>query len=190
VATLAAACDSPPATQPEDFDTANVTVTDPGVAPGALGNESANYSEGNVTPAEREPIRAVEQQSPEQFVAAFANLLVQRRFDEAYQMWDPQAADFSAEQLASAFEWFETINPAIQQPGAGQGGSAQGAGGSQVQMTLTGTRKNGEDYTVTGPVTVVRVGGGQSAAGQQGQWRIAKVVLTANAQAADALVQQ
>jgi hypothetical protein len=47
------ACDSPPATQPEDFDTVNAAAVDPGVAPGALGDESANYSEGSVTPAEQ-----------------------------------------------------------------------------------------------------------------------------------------
>lgn len=48
-----AACDSPPATQPEDFNTVNATVVDPGVAPGALGNESVNYGEGSITPAEQ-----------------------------------------------------------------------------------------------------------------------------------------
>lgn len=48
-----AACDSPPATQPEDFNTVNATIVDPGVAPGALGNESADYGEGSITPAEQ-----------------------------------------------------------------------------------------------------------------------------------------
>lgn len=48
-----AACDSPPATQPEDFNTVNATVVDPGAAPGALGNEAINYGEGSITPAEQ-----------------------------------------------------------------------------------------------------------------------------------------
>ena len=48
-----AACDSPPATQPEDFNTVNATNVDPGVAPGAIGNESVNYGEGSITPAEQ-----------------------------------------------------------------------------------------------------------------------------------------
>ncbi|MBA3834614.1 MAG: hypothetical protein H0X53_01970, partial [Sphingomonas sp.] len=35
------------------FDTVNATQTDPGVAPGALGDESVNYGEGSITPAEQ-----------------------------------------------------------------------------------------------------------------------------------------
>ena len=50
---LAAACDSPPATQPEDFNTVNATQTDSAAPPGALGNESVNYGEGSLTPAEQ-----------------------------------------------------------------------------------------------------------------------------------------
>ncbi|MBA3576528.1 MAG: hypothetical protein H0W39_02770 [Sphingomonas sp.] len=54
ILTATAACgQSPPATQPEDFDTVNATQTDPGVAPGALGDESVNYGEGSITPAEQ-----------------------------------------------------------------------------------------------------------------------------------------
>lgn len=48
-----AACDSPPATQPEDFNTVNATVVDPGAAPGALDNATVNYGEGSITPAEQ-----------------------------------------------------------------------------------------------------------------------------------------
>lgn len=54
VLTAVACGESPPATQPEDFDNVvNATNVDPGVAPGALGNESVNYGEGSNTPAEQ-----------------------------------------------------------------------------------------------------------------------------------------
>ena len=54
IALAGAACsESPPATQPEDFNVVNATHVDPGVAPGALGNESVNYGEGTRTPAEQ-----------------------------------------------------------------------------------------------------------------------------------------
>ena len=54
IALIAASCaESPPATQPEDFNTVDATVVDPGAAPGALGNESVNYGEGATTPAEQ-----------------------------------------------------------------------------------------------------------------------------------------
>ena len=67
LATAAVACDSPPATQPEDFETVNAVQNDPAVAPGALGDESVNYGEGNLTPAERNNVgnelRSTEQPS-------------------------------------------------------------------------------------------------------------------------------
>ena len=67
VAAAAAACDSPPATQPENFETVDAIQNDPAVAPGALGDESVNYGEGNITPAERNnmgnALRSTEQPS-------------------------------------------------------------------------------------------------------------------------------
>lgn len=66
-ATAAAGCDSPPATQPEDFETVNAVQNDPAVTPGALGDESVNYDEGNITPAEQNNVgnelRSTEQPS-------------------------------------------------------------------------------------------------------------------------------
>lgn len=54
IALTAVACsESPPTTQPEEFNVVNATRVDPGVAPGALGNESVNYGEGSITPAEQ-----------------------------------------------------------------------------------------------------------------------------------------
>lgn len=63
IAALAAvaACDSPPATQPEDFETANGTLTDQPVAPGALGEGAgggANAIDANVSAADQNAIGA------------------------------------------------------------------------------------------------------------------------------------
>lgn len=189
IAVAAAACgESPPATQPEDFNVANATHVDPGVAPGALGNESVSYPEGNITPAEREPFRQVESQSPAQVVAQFANLLVQRRFEEAHRMWDPDAAGFTADQLESRFDRFTTIQAAV-----GDAEPPEGAAGSiydDVQLTLSGTTKGGENYTLTGPVTVRRVNDVPGSTEEQRRWRIVKMRLTANPRTADALVEQ
>ena len=189
LAVIAAGCEqSPPATQPEDFEVANATLVDPVVAPGALGNEAVNYPEGNITPGEREPIRDVENLSPRQVVGQYANLIVQRRFDEAYRMWDPGAADFTAEQLAQRFQGFRTIQAEI-----GDVAPPEGAAGSiydDVQLTLSGTKTNGENYTVTGPVTVRRVNDVPGSTPEQRRWRIVKMVLTGNPKTADAIVEQ
>ena len=177
--TGAAACDSPPATQPEDFNVVNATVTDPGAAPGALGNESVNYPEGNVTPAEQAAGNQAQAQpqSSLQAAQAFADLLELRRFDDAYAMWDPRAADFEANHFERQFERFATINAEVGQAAGGSGGA------DQVQLTLTGETQDGASYTLTGPLTLARSGGGA------GSWRIAKLVLTSDARAADALVE-
>ena len=171
--TGAAACDSPPATQPEDFNVVNATVTDPGAAPGALGNENVNYPEGNVTPAEQASQAQARTLSPLQTAQAFADLLELRRFDDAYAMWDPRAADFEANHFERQFERFAAINAEV----------GQAAGGNQVQLTLTGETQDGASYTLTGPLTLARSSDGA------GSWRIAKLVLTANPKAADALVE-
>ena len=185
----AAACDSPPATQPEDFDTVNATLTDQAAAPGALGNESVNYGEGSITPGERNAGNQGDgqAQSPEQVVGRYANLLVRRQFEEAHGMWDPEAADFTPDQLAEKFEAFRTIQAAI-----GAASPPEGAAGSiydDVQLTLSGTRNDGSNYTLTGPVTVRRVNDVPGSTAEQRQWRIVKMVLTGNPRTADALVE-
>lgn len=180
----AAACTDPaPQPLPNEMDVVNATRQDPGVAPGALGNESVNYPEGNITPAERGSIYEVEGQSPERVAAHFANLIVRRRFEDAHQMWDPNAADFTVEQLAQSFEGFRTIQAEI-----GRTATAAAGGGSveQVQLTLSGTTTDGSNYVLTGPVTLSQ---GNGSTGDQGRWRIVKLVLTANPRAADALIE-
>ena len=177
---VTAACSPPsPQPQPDEMETVNATRFDP-AAPAA--GEEANFAEGNITPAEREESSEPGSQQPEQLVARFANSIVQRRFDEALRTWLPQAAGFTAEQMAAKFERFETIQAEVGEMGTSQGDQ------QQVQLTLTGTREDGTAYSLTGPVTVVRAGG-TGAAAQQG-WQIARVVLTSDAQAADALIDQ
>lgn len=177
----AAACTDPsPQPQPNEVDVVNATRVDPGVAPGALGNESVNYGEGSITPAERGSIYEVDHRSAGELVANYADLLEQRRFEDAYRMWHADAASFSPEEFAQRLDEFATINAAV-----GRTAASEGAGGQiqEVQLTLSGEKKDGSNYAVTGPVTV------QRSNGDQGRWRIVKMVLTANPHAADALIE-
>lgn len=184
----AGACTDPsPQPQPNEMEVVNATQTDPGAAPGALGNESVNYQEGSITPAERGSIYEVEDQSPERIAAQFANLIVRRQFEEAHSLWDPNAADFTVEQLAEKFEPYKTIQAEI-----GRAGPPEGAAGSiydEVQLTLSGTTTDGENYTVTGPITLRRVNDVPGSTAEQRRWRIVKMVLTGNPRTADALVE-
>lgn len=181
IVVVAGACTDPsPQPQPNEVEVVNATRVDPGAAPGALGNESVNYSEGSITPAERGSIYEVEEQSPEMVAGQFANLIVRREFEDAHRMWDPNAADFTPEQLAQKFEDYRTIQAEIGQTATG-GGSTE-----QVQLTLSGTTTGGENYVLTGPVTLQQADGPNDG---QGRWRIVKLVLTGDPRAADALVE-
>ena len=189
LAAAAAACSPPsPQPQPDEMNVVDGTYVDQAAPDGALGNESVNYGEGAITPAERNQNEQSSDSadSAEQVVGRYANLIVQRRFDEARQMWAPQAASFTAEQFEQHFGQFETIQAAI-----GQTANATGSGGSieQVQLTLSGTRTDGSRYVITGPVTVQRAAESSGSGSGQGQWQVVKTVLVGNAQAADALVE-
>ena len=181
--TLVAVACAPPSPQPQPNEMEQVvdaTRTDSAAPPGALGNESVNHGEGNITPAERNSADDEASQSPAQAIASYANLIVQRRFDEAYAMWDPDAASFSQAELERKFDRFETIQAALGEVAAPRAGDST----FEAQLTLTGQTEDGENYSLTGPVIAARSGGGA------GDWRIVKMVLTSDPQAADALVDQ
>lgn len=191
IAATAAACEPAPQPQPNEMEAVvNATRTDRAAPAGALGNDSVNVAEDNITPAERDRNAQQQQQqagSAAGVVEQFANLIVQRRFEEAYQLWDPQAG-ISAEQLARRFERFETMQAALRDESGPQG--AAGSVYNEVQLTISGTRKDGSNYTVTGPVTLKRANDVPGSTAEQRRWRIVKMVLTSNPQAADALVDQ
>ena len=180
---LAAVACAPPSPQPQPNEMEQVvdaTRTDSAAAPGALGDASANYGEGNITPAERNSPGEAANQSPAQVIASYANLIVQRRFDEAYAMWNPDAAGFTQAELERKFDRFETIQAALGDVAAPRAGDST----FEAQLTLTGQTEDGENYSLTGPVIAARTGG------EQGGWQIVKMVLTSDPQAAEALIDQ
>jgi hypothetical protein len=180
---LAGACDTQ-GLSPQDENLVNATLADPGV----VTNENGNFTQGSITPGEREAIRDIENQTPEQVVANYAALLEQRKFDEAFALWDPGAAGITREQFARQFADYKTIDAEV-----GDVAPPEGAAGSiydDVQLTLTGDKKDGSPYTVTGPVTLRRVNDVPGSTAEQRRWRIVKTVLTADPRAAESLVGQ
>jgi hypothetical protein len=184
-ALLVTAC-SPPSPQPQadEMEVVDATRVETPVAPGALDNESADFREG-FTPADRNEIHDVDPQSANSAAMNFARLLAQRQFEDAYRMWAPQAADFTSDHFASQFENFRTISAAVRR------NEEQAAGGpnqQRIQLTLSGETRGGEDYTLTGPLTLARSDGAGDAPGRR--WQVVKLVLTANPRAADQLIDQ
>ncbi len=171
----AAACDSPPATQPQSENIVNATASDQPVGP------AADYAGGNVTPGEQGDIHAVEQLKPEQVVIQFANLLHHKRFGDAFQLTDSEAMGLSAKQFEERFSEYRTIDAA-----AGEVGRTEGAAGSlysEVQLTLSGDKKNGSPYVMTGPVTLRRANDVPGASTDQLRWRIVNMALTSETKA-------
>jgi hypothetical protein len=182
---LAGACNSP-APAPQNVAVVNGTEVEQPVAPGALGNEAVNYPEGPVTPGEQGNYQAVEQPSPGQVVQSYATLLEQRRFKEAYAMWEPNSASMSEKQFEKQFDAYKTIDAAV-----GTVGRTEGAAGSlytMVQLTLSGNKKDGTSYVMTGPVTLRRVNDVPGSTAQQRSWHVFKMELTANPKAAESIL--
>ncbi len=184
---LASACSPPsPQPQPSEEDTVNATRVDEGAPAGALGNESGNYAEGPVTPGERGSIYDVNKETPAQVAGRFARLLDQGKYGDAYAMWDPQSTTLSKDEFAQQFDKFRTVDAAV-----GKIGPAEGAAGSiydQVQLTLSGKTAAGENYVLTGPVTLKRVNDVPGSTAEQRRWRIVKMQLTAKPNTAEALI--
>jgi hypothetical protein len=183
-AVLACACSPPsPQPQPDEMAVVDGTRVEHPDAPGALNRETAGFPEGDVTPADRNEIHEIEPQSANQAAMNFARLLAQRQFEDAYGMWDRQAADFTPDHFARRFDRFETINAAVRR----REEQAPEADRQQIQLTLSGRTRDGENYALTGPLTLVRE---NAQADQPGRWQIVRLVLTGNPRAADQLFEQ
>jgi hypothetical protein len=184
-ALLACACSPPsPQPQPDEIAVVDGTRVENPVAPGALDNESADFPGGNVTPADRNEIYDVEPQSASSAAMNFARLLAQRQFEDAYRMWAPQAADFTSDHFASQFDKFQTINAAVRR---NEERAAAGRNRQQIQLTISGETRGGENYALTGPLMLARTDG---AGETPGRWQVVRLVLTANPRAADQLIDQ
>lgn len=150
--------------------------------------------EGPVTPAEQNDVAEalrngdtaaagpqMQQQSEAEAAVAvvrqFAELLEQRRFAEARQLYAEggAASGLSPEAFTDKLDDFRTIAAAVEYPERVEG--AAGSLYADVQLTLSGELQGGEPYSRTGMVTVRRVNDVPGATPDQLQWRIVKVRL-------------
>lgn len=186
---LPAACSPPsPQPQPNEMETVNGTLIDQPAPAGTPGNAAANYGQGSITPGEQGDIHAVEQPRPEVVIAKFADLLDKRQFDDAFKLVDAQALGASEKQFERRFSDYKTIDAEV-----GTIGRIEGAAGSlysKIQLTLSGEKKDGSPYVMTGPVTLRRVNDVPGSTAEQRRWRIVKIELTADPKAAEKLVNQ
>ncbi|HEU5482636.1 MAG TPA: hypothetical protein VFU80_06060 [Sphingomicrobium sp.] len=170
---LGAACDTQ-GMRPQDENVVNATVVDRGV----VTNEGANFTQGSVTPGEQGNIHAIEPQKPEEIVRQFGDLLEQRRFSDAFRLVNAEAMATTQGQFERRFEQYRTIESAVGTicPTEGAAGSLY----SSVQLTLSGNKKDGAAYVMTGPVTLRRVNDVPGSTAEQRRWHIVKMDLTAD----------
>jgi hypothetical protein len=177
---LAIAACSSQAPQPQNQNLVNAIQVDVAVPSGQAGNMAAT------SPATAGPqgnIHQIEQVKPEQIVQQYGDLLHARRFKDAFALWDQGSAQMSEQQFEKRFQPYKTIDSAV-----GTIGRTEGAAGSiynTVQLTLSGNKKDGTPYVMTGPVTLRRVNDVPGSTAEQRRWHIVKVELTANPRAAE-----
>lgn len=173
------ACSSQ-APQPQNQNVVNSTELDAAVPSGTPGNQAAT------SPATAGPqgnIHEVEKLTPEMVVRQYGDLLHQHRFAEAFALWGPNSTDMTEKQFEQRFDQYRAIDAAV-----GKIGPTEGAAGSiysTVQLTLSGDKKDGTPYVMTGPVTLRRVNDVPGSTAEQRRWHIEKVELTANPKAAE-----
>lgn len=174
LAVVACSSQSP---QPQNQNVVNGTKVDVAVPAGTPASSSPATSgpQGNIYESE--------QLTPEQLVQQYGDLLHNRRFADAFAMWGPNPSGMTEKQFESRFDQYRTIDAAV-----GKVGPTEGAAGSvysTVQLTLSGNKKDGTPYVMTGPVTLRRVNDVPGSTAEQRRWHIEKVDLTANPKAAE-----
>ncbi|MGN6154906.1 MAG: hypothetical protein ACTHN4_04125 [Sphingomicrobium sp.] len=174
LAVVACSSQSP---QPQNQNVVNGTQADVAVPSGTPATSAPAISgpQGNIYEAE--------QLTPEQLVQQYGDLLHNRRFADAFALWGPNPAGMTEKQFESRFDQYKTIDAAV-----GKVGPTEGAAGSiysTVQLTLSGNKKDGTPYVITGPVTLRRVNDVPGSTAEQRRWHIEKVDLTADPKAAE-----
>ena len=184
------ACHSPaasPTQQTQITNTTNVEVAVPQGAAQPVNREALNRTteEGPAPNIPAQPSK--DQTSPVEFVARYAALLQAHKFDEAFGLLDP-SMNLTKAQFEKRLAGYKTIHAAV-----GKIGPVEGAAGSlydTIQLTLTGEKKDGTPYSLTGPVTLRRVNDVPGSTAEQRQWHIYKMDLTSNPKTAEKLLKQ
>lgn len=148
---------------------------------------AANAAAAQNTAIPQAPAKTAAQQTPSDFVGAYAALLQAHKFDEAYRLLGP-GMNVSRKDFEAKLAPYKTIRAAIRQMGPVEG--AAGSLYATVQLTLTGEKKDGTPYTMTGPVTLRRVNDVPGSTLEQRQWHIYKMDLTANPKAAEQAIKR
>jgi hypothetical protein len=173
----AVSCNAPPS-QPQTSNVVNATEVAEPVPSGNNANETAAATQAK--------IHQVTRPTPEDVVRQFGDLLEQKDVAKAFGLVDAQAMRVTEKQFEKQFTGYKTIKSAV-----GTIGRTEGAAGSlysTVQLTLSGNKKDGGSYVMTGPVTLRRVNDVPGSTEDERRWHIVKMELAANPKAAESLL--
>jgi hypothetical protein len=166
---LLAGCGDPSVTQP---------------ANDALGNAGAATDIDTFAAENMEaPVNAVATQMPEPgpddargVVVGYFGALSAKRYDQAYALWEPNAAGIDADAFAASFAKYRSYDADIGQPGRIDAGAGQRYVEVPVRVTAV-MADDGETVTMIGPVTLHRTGAIDGATPAQRSWRIRDTAL-------------
>jgi len=150
-----------PANTVQDDDSDGVVIV-------ATPSNTTNTLEQAAPPVAVTPLDEKSAAAAVKIVERFADLVEQRRFDEALQLWGDNGQGEAA--LAAAFDKYATIDATVGKPG-----DTEGAAGSiyvDVPLTLSGKLKSGGRYSVSGPISLRRVNDVPGSTAEQRRWHI------------------
>ncbi|OWK28831.1 membrane-bound lysozyme-inhibitor of c-type lysozyme [Sphingomonas dokdonensis] len=107
-----------------------------------------------------------------QVLRTYHRLIAQRRFDDAWALWDRsgQASGMSRNSFAASFAKYRTYTASVGQPGRIEAGAGQRY--VTIPVTVTGTLRGGDPFGLTGSMVLHRAGPIDGATAEQRSWRI------------------
>lgn len=107
-----------------------------------------------------------------QVVRTYHDLIAQRRYAAAWQLWDRDgaASGLSAQAFAASFAKYRDYRAEVGEPGRIDAGAGQRY--VTVPVTVSGTLRDGRPFTLAGPMTLHRSGDIDGASDAQRRWRL------------------
>ncbi|HWK36237.1 hypothetical protein [Sphingomonas sp.] len=135
--------------------------------PGGLPNDR--------TPVSEAPFTADSAQGAANVVQSYYALIEQRRYADAYALWEPQAVAMTGKGFADSFAPYADYHAQIGAPGAIDAGAGQRY--VTVPVQAYGRRVSGAPFHLRGEVTLHRTGDIDGATAAQRSWRIRGIAL-------------
>lgn len=160
---------------PTDNTPANNVLADAG-APLDIDTIGAENMEGPANAGVDAPTPEPGPDDARSVVSTYFDALSAGRYDEAFALWEPEAAGMDAKAFAASFARYRSYKADIGVPGRVDAGAGQRYVTVPVRVTAV-MADDGETVTMVGPVTLHRTGAIDGSTAAQRRWRIRDTAL-------------